>query len=232
MNNDAEKKKLWPRLGAAILTTEDENTAGDAAGTGEEAGGEGQESTVTKEAAAAAETGEESKKGEEEGKGENQTGAPEAYADFTVPEGLQLDQELMGEFTPLAKEFNLPQEQAQKLIDLGSKMVQKTMDGIYAKHQEQVGNWLKQAEADPEIGADIKLGEKSAALRAFNTITGGDEKAKEMVNELGIGNHPEFLRIFYRVSQHMREDTFEIPGTGGQGGKSAAETLYPSMSKK
>jgi hypothetical protein len=109
----------------------------------------------------------------------------------------------------------LPQGEAQKVIDLGSKLVQKTIDGMMTAHQERVAGWLKEAEADPEIGADIKLGAESAAVRAFNSLTQNDPKAKQMVDDLGIGNHPEFLRIFFKISQHMREDTFALPGKGG-----------------
>ena len=161
--------------------------------------------------------------------GEKPTGAPESYADFTLPEGLSLDAEALAEFAPFAKELNLPQEQAQKIVEMGGKLVQKTIDGMMSAHRERVGTWLKEAEADPEIGADIKLGAESATLRAFNTVTQGDEKAKAMVEELGIGNHPEFLRIFFKISQQMREDTFVVPGSGGKG--SPAETMYPTMRK-
>ncbi|MDT8419352.1 MAG: hypothetical protein RQ754_02885 [Desulfuromonadales bacterium] len=228
--NKSEETRILPILIAAILTTEE-------GGEGEGSGGEGGEGTGDGQGEGTGEgsgegTGEgEGEGGEGEGEGGEETGAPEAYTDFTLPEGMTLDEEALGEFAEIAKADNLSQEKAQKYVDMASKLMQKQIDTIMTQHQEKVGNWLKDAEKDPEIGDDIKKGAESAALRAFNTITKGDEKAKAMVDELGIGNHPEFLRIFYRISQHMREDTFEIPGTGGQGGKSAAETMYPSMKK-
>jgi len=49
-------------------------------------------------------------------------GAPEAYEDFSVPEGVELDAELLGEFKNVAKELNLPirycgiGEQAEDLV--------------------------------------------------------------------------------------------------------------------
>lgn len=149
---------------------------------------------------------------------------PEEYK-FDLPEGMTLDPDLLAEFGPLAKELKLPQGEAQKMVDLGSKLVQKTIDGMMTAHQERVGNWLKEAEADPEIGADIKLGKESAAVRAFNSLA--TDKTKQMVDELGIGNHPEFLRVFYKISQHMREDTFSLPGTGG-----AAQTFDEKLAAR
>lgn len=148
---------------------------------------------------------------------------PEEYADFTVPEGMALDADLLAEFKPLAKELNLPQGQAQKIVDLGSKMVQKTMEKIITEHEERTAKWLEDAKADPEIGEDVSKWDpkdpstvaNSVALRAFNSIASKNEGLKKMVEETGIGNHPDFIRVFYRIGQNMREDRFEIPGTGG-----------------
>ena len=48
-------------------------------------------------------------------------GAPEQYAEFALPEGFQVDTAVMDEFKGLAKELNLPQATAQKLVDLQAK---------------------------------------------------------------------------------------------------------------
>ena len=40
--------------------------------------------------------------------------APETYADFTLPEGVELDTALLTDAAPLFKELGLTQEQAQK----------------------------------------------------------------------------------------------------------------------
>lgn len=164
--------------------------------------------------------------------------APDAYADFTAPEGIVLDPEITTEFATAAKALNLNQEKAQQLVDLGAKMIQKQMDGIFAAHEQRKESWLEAAKNDPEIGADVKLWNpedkestgKSIALRAFNSIAATVPGIKQMVDELGIGNHPEFIRVFYRLGQNMREDTFEIPGSGGQGESATiAKTLWPGM---
>lgn len=164
--------------------------------------------------------------------------APEKYADFTAPEGVVLDPEMTAEFAVAAKALNLPQEKAQELVNLGAKMIQKTMDGIFTAHEQRKESWLEAAKSDPEIGADVKLWDdknpestgKSVALRAFNSIAATVPGIKQMVDELGIGNHPEFIRVFYRLGQNMREDTFDIPGGGGHGESTTiAKTLWPGM---
>ena len=162
---------------------------------------------------------------------------PEEYADFTVEEGVIFDADLLEEFKPLAKELGLTQEKAQKLIDLSAKHNQKIMDGILAAHEQRKASWLEAAKKDPEIGADISLFDdkdpesvkKSVAFRAFNTIAAGAPGLKAMVDELGIGNHPEFLRVFHRIGKNMREDTFEQGKGGGGGEKTIAKSLWPGM---
>lgn len=162
---------------------------------------------------------------------------PEEYGDFTMADGVVLDPAMLEEFKPMAKEMGLSQEKAQKLVDLAAKIQQRTVDGIFAAHEERMTSWLNEAKADPEIGEDVKKWDpkdpqssaNSVALRAFNTLAQGAPGLKAMVDELGIGNHPEFIRVFYRLGKNMREDTFELPGTGPGGDKGIAQTLWPGM---
>lgn len=208
-----------------------------------------EEVTAKKEAMAAAKAEEDRRAAltDEQRAAEDQTkaeeaaknSAPETYADFVAPEGVVLDPEMLAEFAPMAKELNLSQEKAQKLVDLGSKMIQKQMDGIFAAHEQRKEALLVAAKADPEIGEDVKLwnpddpesASKSIALRAFNSIAATTPAIKAMVDETGIGNHPEFIRVFYRIGKNMREDTFVNPGGGdGSADKGVAKTLWPGMS--
>lgn len=247
------KSRIWTIRGKAILTT-GEGGEGDQGGEGGGAGGEGQDDLSTlftpedieaKKTAIADAKAEEDRRAaltDEQRAAEDQkkadeeaanAGAPEAYEDFTMPEGATLDKELMEEFKPTLKEFDLSQEKAQKVADMGAKLVQKTLDGVFQKFQDTKAEWKNQCEADQEISADYKLGKESAAVRAWNTITKGDEAAKKFVEETGVGDHPEFIRVMLRVSKAMREDDFETHGGGGAGGeKTLEETMYPTMAKK
>ena len=42
---------------------------------------------------------------------------PDEYADFSMPEGIQLDETMLAEALPVFKELELTQTQAQKLVD-------------------------------------------------------------------------------------------------------------------
>ena len=166
-------------------------------------------------------------------------GPPAEYGEFAVTaEGVVLDPEMMETFKPLAKELGLNQASAQKLVDLAVQVQQRTMDGIFEMHEQRKATWLAEAKADPEIGGDISLWDEavpgsaanSIALRAYNSIAQGHPGLKAAVDELGIGNHPEFLRMFHRIGKSMREDTFVLAGGGGDAKpKSLAKSLWPDM---
>lgn len=223
-----EGRKLSLILAAAILTTE-----GEGGGEGNEGGEGGSEDLSTlfsaediaarKEQIAATQAEEtrraaltdDQRKAEDDQKAQEAllNGVPEKY-EFKAPEGVTLDPVMIEKFAPIAKELGLNQAKAQSLIDLAAEMQQRTMDGVFEMHEQRKATWLEEAKKDPEIGADVSgKPEDSVALRAFNTIAQGSPGLKAMVDELGIGNHPEFLRVFYKIGKNMREDTFE--GGGG-----------------
>lgn len=160
---------------------------------------------------------------------------PDKY-EFKIPEGYTIDAELTADLEAYCKENKLPAGEAQKIADLGAKLLAKQAEQRETQFLEIKEKWLSDAKADKEIGADVEKGKDSVAARAFNTIA--TPEMKEMINQYGIGNHPEMLRMFYRLAPLMREDGVHMPGSGAglTGSKGAAETVsgifnHPSRKK-
>ena len=68
----------------------------------------------------------------EEAESEEETeeeGAPEAYEEFTLPEGVEISEEDLTSFHTLGKELDLTQAQAQELVDYQSKREQARAEG-------------------------------------------------------------------------------------------------------
>lgn len=152
------------------------------------------------------------------------TKAPESY-DLQMPDGVELDTAAAEEFKGIAKEYGLTQEQAQKVADIGAKMVQRQTEA----HQAQVQTWVDAVKTDKEIGGD-KLNENLAIAR--KTIdTFGSPELKEMLNVTGIGNHPEIVKLAYKIGKAISDDGF-VRGGNTSAPRSAAEVMYPSMAKK
>ena len=163
-----------------------------------------------------------------DGKTDKGEGAPEKYTDFTLPDGVELDKAALETFLPLAKEFNLSQANAQRLIDLQTKMAveankaqQVAWDGIQTK-------WRDDTKADKEIGGsnlDANVVYAKTFLKTFGT-----PELMAALDATGVGNHPEFIRAFVRAGKAISEDKLHFGGGVG-GAKTAAEILFPNQVK-
>lgn len=159
-------------------------------------------------------------------------GAPESYAAFTMPEGITLDPEMGTELTAIAKELNLPQAKAQKLIDLGVKQAQGFAEALKTSVEAAKVQWADAVRNDKEIGGanlQVNMATAKKALVAFGTpeLTG-------LLNQTGLGQNPEFLRLLVRVGAAISEDTLVNGDGGGAGGgkpavRDHAKRMYPAM---
>lgn len=211
------------------MTEEATNTEGDTVLTSSNTEGEATDPETGKAVEGA--SNEEGANAKTDGKAdEKATGAPESYEDFTLPEGVELNEELMGEFKPLAKELNLSQEQAQKLVDLQANEMAKI-----TKAQEQTWNdlnesWVDQAMKDEEIGgkSETEFKEKVAvATKALEKF--GTPELRQALDLTGAGNHPEILRFAYRVGKALSEDQIVGSRSSGSEEKSPEKVLFPDM---
>lgn len=145
--------------------------------------------------------------------------APEKY-EFKTAEGQELDAEAVKAFEPIAKELNLSNEQAQKLVDVyGSKIMPKLVEQQAAQWQQQIEQWAEQVKADKDLGTDVSIGAAQKAMDKF-----GSPELKQYLNETGLGNHPELVRIFANIGKAMSEDGLVTGNSGGA--KSAADVLF------
>ena len=161
----------------------------------------------------------------EEDKPEEKPGAPEEYADFTLPEGIEADPDLIAEFKTEAKRLNLSQEDAQKLVDMQAKLAEKQGKAVLEQHRKTVAEWAEQVKT--ELGADYKK-ELAFAAKAINKF--GTPELREFFNATGIGNHPELVKVFVNIGKQISEDAF-VEGKDKDTPKSTAEVLYGDTHK-
>ncbi|MDW2743689.1 peptidase [Atlantibacter subterraneus] len=148
-------------------------------------------------------------------------GAPETY-EFKAAEGVELDTEALKDFEPVARELNLTNEQAQKLVDAYPKILAGVQQRQVEAWQKQTQDWAADVKADKEIGGDKLTASLSKAQQALETF--GTPELKEYLNETGLGNHPELVKAFVKIGKAMSEDNMVSAGNTGQ--RSAAEVLY------
>jgi hypothetical protein len=151
-------------------------------------------------------------------------GAPEKY-EFKPQEGRVYDDAIIAVYSDAARELNLSNEDAQKLLDkVAPVMAERQLAQIDAVKTE----WESSAKIDKEFGGDKlteNLGTAKKALEAFGT-----PELKTLLNESGLGNHPEVIRLLFRAGKAISEDKFvggrqAAPGTNG----SLADKLYSNQ---
>ena len=139
------------------------------------------------------------------------TGAPEAYTDFTLPEGIDMDVGTLDAFKGLAKELNIPQEAAQKLIDLQTTLVAKQADAYQQAVVAQGQKWAAEVKNDPELGGENYNKSVASAIKVIQSF--GDPALTELLNDSGLGNHPALFKFCHRISAAISEDKFVMPGS-------------------
>lgn len=167
-------------------------------------------------------------------------GAPETYAAFTLPEGYKLDDSVLSTATPIFKELGLTQEQAQKLVEFHVGQMKEASEGPLNLVQTLRSQWQGELKADTEIGS--KLPQVKVEIdRALATI--GDAKLvndfKAAMNLTGVGDHPAFAKLLYKLAQKIPTEGTHVQGGGpsphGQAAHgvaqrpSAAQAMFPNL---
>ncbi len=170
--------------------------------------------------------------------------APEAYTEFTAPEGHKLDKAVIDAATPIFKELGLTQEQAQKLVDLQARRETESAKAPQAAYETMRSDWRSKVAADAEIKAyttDGKSGIDAVKVdigRALGTLDPGlATEFKAAMDLTGAGDNPAFVKAFWKLSQSVIEGKHvggKGPSPAGQvdpsrpARPSAASALFPN----
>jgi hypothetical protein len=147
--------------------------------------------------------------------------APEAY-EFKAPEGVELNPALLGEFEGLARELNMPQNEAQAIVERMTPKIQARMQAQQIEIMAQArADWLQQIEADAEIGGAAKQASQASAAKALHQF--GTPELRALLKDSGLEAHPEVVRFFSRAGKAISEDSFV---SGRPPTKSTAQALY------
>lgn len=122
---------------------------------------------------------------------------------FKTPEGVELDKDATAEVEAFAKANKLTLGEAQKVVDMGAKLVGKQNQAFKASIDKVHSDWIESSKSDKEFGgAEF---EKNLATAKLG-MEGETPEFVKMLNETGLGNHPEMLRHFFRVGKTRAQD--------------------------
>lgn len=147
-------------------------------------------------------------------------GAPEKY-EFKQQEGAEIAPVVLESFESVAKELNLSQDSAQKILDTVAPIMAQQQAEAFKAQNEQ---WIEATKADKEFGGaklDQNLAIAKKALDAFGT-----PELRSLLDRSGLGNNPEVIRAFYRAGMAISEDRIFTGAGGGVPGNADARSLY------
>jgi hypothetical protein len=159
-------------------------------------------------------------------------GAPEAYSDPKLPDNVKFDDELKKEVSEFAKSQNLPQEEYQKMVDLGVKLIDKT-----EKANAEMFEQIKKQDAEETkkaLGADYQR-ELAAAMKAIDTVLADPAEKKEFLERMtqsGFANWLPMIKVLNYYGKLVSEDkTVGTKPAGTVDSRSLAERLHPELVK-
>ncbi len=151
---------------------------------------------------------------------------PEKY-EFKAPEGTEYDPEILEAFSGAARKGGLSQEAAQKLIEeMAPALAARQVDQVQAIHKE----WLASSSSDKEFGGDKLQENLGVARKALDSF--GTPELRTMLDETGLGNHPEVIRLLYRAGKAISEEKFVGGSARGTGAANPASVLYDKTAQK
>jgi hypothetical protein len=152
-------------------------------------------------------------------------GAPEKY-EFKYPQGYQVDETALGEYSAAFKELGLTNEQAQRLVDMDAKRSTSSTEAAVAAHKQQVETWVGELKSDPEFGGakfEANVGIANSALAAF-----GSPELTQFFKETGLGNHPLLVKAFHKIGTQLGEGSIHKTTSNQPAERSIAERMYPN----
>jgi len=160
----------------------------------------------------------------DDGKSTEGDNKPASY-ELTLPDGSELDENFVANIAEYAKENGLTQDQAQAQLTREAE----AEDSFLKSHVDNIAEirkgWQKEASEHPAYGGD-KWETTKAQLNSMMNEHFND-KARQILNDSGLGDNPDIIEGFHRIALLDAEDKLE-QGRKSVEPKSRKDTMYPS----
>ena len=144
-----------------------------------------------------------------------------------LPEST-INDEMLSNFKAELLKQGMTKAQAQGMASYYEKVAIEGQAAYEKSVIDQSQKWETEVKSDPEIGGDNyqkTLVDATRAMEQFST-----DELRKIFTESGYGSNPDVVRMMAKIGSQMGEKSMVFGGSGN--GKSDAELLYPTMSKK
>lgn len=166
---------------------------------------------------------------------------PPKYDPWTLPEGVNLQEDRIGKFTELLSDLELSgkashevvQQFGQKAVDFYLEEVKTYGENLTKYYQttweKQKQSWKEATLKDIELGGNRIQTTLDSVLGFIRTHGGTADQQKEfrdVMETSGLGNHPAVIRVFANAALAYKEGKPLAAPKPVQEVKSKTETLY------
>jgi hypothetical protein len=148
---------------------------------------------------------------------------PDVKYELKIPDGSPLDASVLAEVEAFAKEKGISPEIAQAIVEKQHAAASAYATKLASEYEATKAKWVSAVQTDKEIGGEAFKGNVEIAHRAMKAFA--SDEFVSILETTGLGNHPELVRVFYRIGKQMADDKL-VTGAQAQPKKSAAEAFY------
>ena len=107
-----------------------------------------------------------------------------------------------------------------------AKLVGESQAQAMAQRDQQISTWGDELRADKDFGGEAFDKNVATAIKGLEAV--GSPELRQMLDQTGLGSHPEIVRAFKKVGELVADAPF---ATGAQPAQSAspAARMYPNM---
>lgn len=133
----------------------------------------------------------------------NQLGRPESPDKYELGELDALQEDFVKEFAEQAHKAGLTPKQAKQLMGYYNEAASRESEQEIQQRQADVDSAISELKQEWGEAFDTQIHKAQVALKQF-----GGEEMMNYLNETGLGNDVNLIRLFAKVGESLREDTF------------------------
>lgn len=131
-------------------------------------------------------------------------GLPETTENYKYEGQEDLDPDFIKGFNETAHKAGILPKQAQQLMGFYKEMMQKVDTDLANEHKETIAQGLNNLKQEWGEAFPKKLQMAQGVLKTF-----GDESMVKYLNESGLGNDINLIKLLNKIGESMKEDTFQ-----------------------
>lgn len=147
-------------------------------------------------------------------------------SDLEMPEGFKANEEIMKDLSSFVTDRKLSKEDAAALIPIGAKIAANLQAAQTEAYAEVRAGWREEVINDKVLGTREQMAIADKGLTAYGT-----PELRKLLDETGLGDHPEIIRAFHKIGKTVSEDVIERGGSGDSVNTKAEDAMYPTMKK-